>query len=88
MKSLVNHCFDMKFRRYQNNQTNLMLRATADQVAARLNVIAQKEGLDLKPNVISNLVASTQADIRQIINILSTYRLSNSTMTYDESKSL
>jgi hypothetical protein len=42
----------------------------------------------LKPNVVSELVSSTSADIRQILNLLSTYRLSKRTMTFDQSKDL
>ena len=51
-------------------------------------MIAAKEGLELKPNVVAELVASTSADIRQILNLLSTYRLSKNVMTYDQSKTL
>ncbi|KNC98455.1 replication factor C subunit 1 [Spizellomyces punctatus DAOM BR117] len=77
IKSLANYCFDLRFRR-----------PTAAQVEARIRDIAESEGLILKPNVIAELVAMTSADIRQILNILSTYRLSNNIMTYDQSKQM
>lgn len=39
-------------------------------------------------NVIDQLVASSQSDIRQVLNMLSTWRLSSKTMDYDEGKAL
>ena len=38
--------------------------------------------------VADQLVAGTQSDIRQMINIMSTWSLSNKTMTFDETKRL
>jgi replication factor C subunit 1 len=77
VKSLANYCLDLRFRR-----------PTAQQVEARMKNIARIEGLELKPNVIGELVASTSGDIRQILNILSTYRLRASVLTYDDTKKL
>ena len=67
---------------------NLNYRPTADQVETRLKAVCLKEGLDVKPNVIRNLVEGSQADIRQILNTLSTYRLKSNVLTYDGSKAL
>lgn len=50
--------------------------------------IYPREGLKLGGNVVDELVASTQSDIRQIINMLSTYRVSHDTISYDEGKNL
>ncbi|KAI8915005.1 replication factor RFC1 C terminal domain-containing protein [Powellomyces hirtus] len=77
IKSLANHCADFRFRR-----------PAANQVEARIRAIATVEGLELKPNVVAELVSSTSADIRQILNLLSTYRLSGTVMTFDQSKAL
>jgi replication factor C subunit 1 len=77
MRSLANSCLDLSLRR-----------PTAQQVEARIRNIAAKEGLELKANVVAELVASTSADIRQILNLLSTYRLSSSSLSYDQSKAL
>ena len=79
IKSLANHCLDLRFRR-----------PTAQQVEGRIKRIAQLENLDLAPNVVGELVKSTSADIRQILNLLSTYRLgpNSSQMSYDTSKEL
>ncbi|KAI8900817.1 replication factor RFC1 C terminal domain-containing protein [Globomyces pollinis-pini] len=75
IRSLANHCLDLRFRR-----------ATAAQVEKRMKLIASKEKLALQPNAIGELVASTSADIRQILNLLSTYRLGASTLSFDDSK--
>lgn len=48
--------------------------------------IAFREGLKLQPNVIDQFVEGTQGDIRQILNLLSTYRLSRTQLAFDESK--
>ena len=77
IRSLANHCLDLRFRR-----------PTAQQVEARLRVIANREQLELKPNVIGELVAATSCDIRQMLNLLSTYKLNASVMTFDDSKKL
>ena len=66
----------------------LVFRPDARQVATRLGRIAEEEGLKLAPNALEELVHATQSDIRQILNILSTYRLTNSEMSYDQSKQM
>lgn len=48
--------------------------------------IAFREGLKLQPNVIDQFVEGTHSDIRQILNLLSTYRLSRTNLGFDESK--
>lgn len=48
----------------------------------------RREGLKLDGKVVDQLVAGSQADIRQIINMLATYKLSAKTMDYDQSKQL
>ena len=51
-------------------------------------MIAAKEGLTLQPNVVGELVASTSGDIRQILNLLSTFRLGATNLSYDQSKAI
>ncbi|KAJ1791435.1 DNA replication factor C complex subunit Rfc1, partial [Coemansia sp. RSA 2399] len=75
VRSLANHCEDIKFRR-----------PTEQQMRARLNTIAFREGLTLGPNAIAQLVQSTHNDIRQIINLMSSYALNKASMSYLESK--
>jgi replication factor C subunit 1 len=55
-------------------------------VRSRIMTIAFREGLKLTPNVIDQFVEGTHADIRQILNLLSTYRLSKDELAFDESK--
>ncbi len=77
VRSLANYCLDLRFRR-----------PDARQIVPRITEICRKEGLSVGTNTIEELVASTQSDIRQIINLLSTYRLTQSTLSFDESKQL
>lgn len=57
-------------------------------IRSRVMTIAFKEGMKLSQGVSDQLVAASQSDIRQIINILSTWKLSSSTMSFDESQKL
>ncbi|KAJ2745904.1 DNA replication factor C complex subunit Rfc1 [Coemansia sp. BCRC 34301] len=75
VRSLATHCIDMRFRR-----------PTEQQMKARLNTIAFRENFKLEPNALSQLVQSTHNDIRQVINLLSTYMLNKSSMSYMDSK--
>ncbi|KAJ2910725.1 DNA replication factor C complex subunit Rfc1 [Coemansia aciculifera] len=75
VRSLAGHCIDMRFRR-----------PTEQQMKARLNTIAFRENFKLEPNAIAQLVQSTHNDIRQVINLLSSYMLSKSSMSYMDSK--
>lgn len=77
VRSLANYCLDLRFRR-----------PDARQIVPRITDICRKEGLTVGTNTIEELVASTQSDIRQIINLLSTYRLTHSSLSFDESKRL
>ncbi|KAJ3388572.1 hypothetical protein HDU84_009670 [Entophlyctis sp. JEL0112] len=77
VKSLVNHCYDMRFARPKTNE-----------VEKAIKNIAQKEGLDIKFNAMDTLVKSTHADIRQILNMLSTYALQSNELSFDQSREL
>jgi replication factor C subunit 1 len=61
-------------------------RPDAAQVRARLMMIAFRENLKVNANTIDQLVAGTQSDIRQIINIMSTYKTTQSSMDFDQAK--
>ncbi len=39
-------------------------------------------------NVIDQLIAGSQSDIRQVLNMLSTWKLSSDSMSFDEGKGL
>lgn len=44
--------------------------------------------MKIPANVVDQLIAGSQSDIRQVLNMLSTWRLSSDTMTFDEGKDL
>ncbi|KAJ7717662.1 replication factor RFC1 C terminal domain-containing protein [Mycena metata] len=77
LKPLKNNVFSMTFQRPQ-----------AQAIRSRLMTIAFKEKMQVPANVLDQLVQSSQSDIRQVLNMLSTWRLSNRTMNFDEGKSL
>lgn len=47
-----------------------------------------REKMKIPANVVDQLIAGSQSDIRQVLNMLSTWKLSNTTMTFDEGKEL
>ncbi|KAJ1925264.1 DNA replication factor C complex subunit Rfc1 [Tieghemiomyces parasiticus] len=75
VKSLLNHCLDIPFHR-----------PDVGSIRSRMMSIAFKEKLKLNPNAVDQLVQSTHNDLRQILNLLSTYRLSQDAMSYDQGK--
>lgn len=76
VRSLANHCLKLAF-------TKPLLTS----IKSRIDTIAKKEGLTLATNVIDKLHDMTGGDIRQMINLLSSWRLSKTHMSYDEGKS-
>ncbi|KAK4052399.1 DNA replication factor C complex subunit Rfc1 [Microbotryomycetes sp. JL201] len=77
MKPLQHTCFQMTFRR-----------PTVNEIRSRMMSIAYKEGIKLDAKVVDQLIEGTQADIRSVVNMLSTWKLSASAMNFDESKKL
>lgn len=69
--------FNMPFRR-----------PTADQIRARLSTICYREGLKIPPQVLDGLIEGTHADIRQVINMLSTAKLDTQSLDYDKGKDM
>ena len=49
-------------------------------------VILYREKMKVPANVIDQLIAGSQSDIRQVLNMLSTWKLSSDTMSFDEGK--
>jgi len=47
-----------------------------------------REKLKVPANVIDQLINGAQSDIRQVLNMLSTWKLSNDSMDFDEGKVL
>ncbi|KAI7885021.1 DNA replication factor C, large subunit, partial [Lichtheimia hyalospora FSU 10163] len=77
VKPLLNVCFEAKYKR-----------TPAAQLRSRLMTITYREGLSVEPNAIDQLVASSHNDLRQVINMLSTYKLSQDRLNYDQAKAL
>jgi replication factor C subunit 1 len=44
--------------------------------------------MKIPANVMDQLINGTQSDIRQVLNMLSTWKLSSDTMDFDEGKNL
>lgn len=63
-------------------------RPTVEQVRSRIATICHREGLKLPMNVIDALIEGSNKDIRQIINMISTAKLDQSAMDFDQGKSM
>ncbi|OJA19955.1 hypothetical protein AZE42_03718 [Rhizopogon vesiculosus] len=77
LKPLLTNTFNMPFRRPE-----------AQAVRSRITTIAYKEKTKIPANVVDQLISGSQSDIRQVLNMLSTWRLSSSSMDFDEAKDL
>ncbi|KAJ7179697.1 DNA replication factor C large subunit [Mycena filopes] len=77
LKPLINTTFSMTFQR-----------PPANMIRSRIMTIAFKEKMKVPANVVDQLVQGSQSDIRQVLNMLSTWRLSSDTIDFDEGKAL
>ena len=77
MKPFDGVAFDIKFSR-----------PTVDQVRSRIMTICHREGLKLPPQVVDALIEGSNKDIRQIINMISTAKLDQSSMSFDQGKAM
>jgi replication factor C subunit 1 len=69
--------YDMPFRR-----------PTTDMIKSRMSTVAFRAGLEMPPQVLNALIEGSNADIRQIINMLSTAKLDQTAMEYDKAKGM
>ena len=69
--------FDLGFRR-----------PTTDMIRGRIASIAFREGLKMPAPVLNALIEGTGADIRQVINMISTSKLDTEKMSFEESKDM
>lgn len=53
-----------------------------------LTIVAIREKMKIPANVVDELVQGAQSDIRQVLNMLSTWKLSSNTMDFDEGKAM
>ncbi|KAG8986678.1 hypothetical protein FRB90_003852 [Tulasnella sp. 427] len=77
MKPLQSTTFALTFKR-----------PTAAEIRSRLQTIAFKEKLKTSAAAIDALAQGSNSDIRQILNMMSTWKLSNDSMDFDQSKDL
>ncbi|KAF5023954.1 hypothetical protein F66182_3992 [Fusarium sp. NRRL 66182] len=77
MKPFDHVAFDIRFNR-----------PTVDQVRSRIMTICHREGLKLPPTVVDALIEGSNKDIRQIINMISTAKLDQTSMDFDQSKAM
>ncbi|KAI0137256.1 replication factor RFC1 C terminal domain-containing protein [Xylariales sp. AK1849] len=61
---------------------------TIDQIRSRMMTICHREGLKLSPQVLDALIDGSNRDIRQIINMMSTVKLDQTSMDFDQSKDM
>lgn len=63
-------------------------RPTADNIRSRISTIAFREGMKMPPNVINALIEGSGADIRQVINMVSTAKLDETVMDFDAGENM
>lgn len=63
-------------------------RPTTDQIRSRIMTIAYREGLKMPVNVINALIEGSGADIRQVVNMVSTAKLDSQNLSYEDSKDM
>ncbi|KAK9238418.1 replication factor RFC1 C terminal domain-containing protein [Lipomyces kononenkoae] len=63
-------------------------RPDAAAIRSRILSIAYREGIKIPTPVIDQLVQSSHSDIRQIINLISAFRVSGTEMDYDQGKAM
>jgi replication factor C subunit 1 len=68
--------------------TGRSLRPDAAQIRSRIMTIIFKEKMQIPANVVDELITGVGSDVRQVLNMLSTWKLHNDTMDYDEGKIL
>ncbi|KAI8934563.1 hypothetical protein NX059_008261 [Plenodomus lindquistii] len=63
-------------------------RPTVDQVRSRIMTIAFREGLKMPTPVVNALIEGSHADIRQVVNMISTAKLDQAAMDFDKGKQM
>lgn len=63
-------------------------RPTVDQVRSRVATICHREGLKLSREAMDALIEGSNKDIRQVVNMLSSVKLDQAAMDFDQTKSM
>ena len=69
--------FDIPFRR-----------PTTEMIRSRISTIAFREGLKIPPNVVNALIEGSGADIRQVVNMISTAKLDSESISFEDGKGM
>ncbi|KAL1023984.1 hypothetical protein UPYG_G00049870 [Umbra pygmaea] len=75
IRSLANHCFDLRFQRPR-----------LEQIKGAMMSIAFKEGLKVPPPALNEMILASNQDIRQVLHNLSMWSAKDKVMTYDQVK--
>ena len=63
-------------------------RPTADMIRARIMTIMFREGMRVPASVVDQLIEGSNADIRQIINMISTVKMDNKNLDFNDSRAM
>lgn len=63
-------------------------RPTVDQIRSRIMTIAYREGLKMPAPVVNALIEGSHADIRQIVNMISTAKVDQTALDFDKGKEM
>ncbi|KIX05406.1 uncharacterized protein Z518_06278 [Rhinocladiella mackenziei CBS 650.93] len=77
MKPLYNVTAEFQFRR-----------PTTDMIRGRIATILFREGMKLPPQIMNALIEGCNGDIRQIINMISTIKLDNKDLDFNDTKAM
>jgi replication factor C subunit 1 len=77
LKSLRPYCHEAKFSKPR-----------VEQVRSRIMTIATRENLKIHPTDVDELIRGANSDIRQILNLLSMWKINHDSINYDEVKAL
>jgi replication factor C subunit 1 len=75
VRSLANHCFDLRVKR-----------PTKQQIAQRMVAVARNEGLNVEQNAAELLVEQVGNDIRQVLHAMQMWRAQSTSMRYGDLK--
>ncbi|XP_033105494.1 replication factor C subunit 1-like [Anneissia japonica] len=76
IRSLANHCFDLRFQRPQ-----------VKQIKASMMSVACKEGIKIPPQAMDDIIIASNQDIRQVLHNLSMWTAGQKSITHEQLKS-
>ncbi len=91
MKPLWGTTFSLPYRRPGPQEIRsriLSILFKCVQITSLQVKLTTREKLKIPANVVDELVKGTNSDIRQVLNMLSTYKLGKNEMDFDEGKQL